>query len=164
MKLNMNWKILLGSLAIMGILAASFGYIVGVSGPTVEKGIEVWRVVKAGYKEYGATSYKTIPGMALTVDVPITTKLVITFWAECATYGEARMEICLRVDGILVTPKNVDFTSNGTIQVRSCTWVKEVPAGIHNIRVKWRRTGSVNMITVNSRSLVVFANTYESVT
>ena len=162
MKLLFSWKVLFGSLAIIGVLATSLGYIVGVSSLTMTTGIKVWNVTKKYAVTTTSTSYIVVPGMKLTIDAPVGTNLVITFTVRCGVpsglnflYGR------LIVDGSAVFPKDVNLTYNGVYGTRSFTWVKHVTAGTHTIKIKWKVAPSV-LGVMNDRSLVVLANSYKA--
>jgi hypothetical protein len=164
LKLNLNWKILFCSLAIIGVLATSLGYIVGVSSVTMTTGIKVWEVNRGNDVYTSSTSYVNVPGMKLTIEAPIGTNLVITFTTECnINPGTSRLNVRLIVDGSAVSPKEVAFTNDGVMGTRSFTWIKHVTKGTHTIKVKWRTTVSV-LCWMGVRSLVVLANSYKEFT
>jgi hypothetical protein len=126
-------------------------------------GIKVWNIMRKHPSVTTSTAYALVPGMKLTIDAPVGTKLVITFSAYCfVDPGANRMFVKLLVDNSGVAPKDVIFTYDGVAGARSYTWVKHVTAGTHTIKVKWK-VGS-GACTIDDYSLVVVANSYKEFT
>jgi hypothetical protein len=167
MKLNFNWKVLLASIAIMGVLATSLGYIAGVSSATMTTGIKIWSKTKTAVASTYSTSYVLVPGMKLTIDAPVGTNLVITFSTACDASPNTSFYIRLIVDGLIVDPKstllNYGDSGDGSLGAYSFTWVTHVTKGTHTIKVKWR-SGLGGRLQVTGRSLVVLGNSYKEFT
>jgi hypothetical protein len=162
MKLDLNWKILLASLAIIGVITTSLGYIVSVSSVTMTTGIKVWSITKTNMVSTTSTSYVNVPGMKVTIDAPVGTNLVITFSAECgAVSGSSFIRVI--VDGSRISPKDVLYCSAGESETCSFTWTTHVAKGIHTIKVKWLVHFSATGMMYD-RSLVVLANSYKEFT
>jgi hypothetical protein len=164
MKLELNWKILLAGLAIIGVITTSLGYIIGVSSTTMTTGIKVWSVQKSNSVSLtSSTSYANVPGMKLTIDAPVGTNLVITFSTYCTVNPTTFLTIRLIVDGSAVAPKDTPFTYDGDAGTRSFTWVKHVSKGTHTIKIKYIVTAPIGG-GMAERSLVVVANSYKEFT